>query len=381
MDVFISVACYFIIVLLAVFLSSYKFRVRIRVDLSRNRRRDLQQSREAKISLAVIILIALLFVLYNVLVTKMNPSTTSDRRNYALNFYGIRASQSAGLTTVIKYLRHFSSNVESLFYVTTFLTMAITLLAYRIDPEATPSTLLFLFSSQYVFFSLECLKQAYANAFSALCLAFALRNEGREDKVLSIVALILAIYFHHTGFFLIPILIMLRMRKTKKRVLWSFFALVILILFLEPLLLKIASIVAPYASLLATKIYQYIGDSSSEDVQTEGFLTFVKGFPFYVITLIGWLKRKSLVDKITNYDNYLFLSGVLCLAYLATIYNSWIYRFSYFFYLAEGAFFSLLIRNIKNPNNKIIIKYATLGVLSLLTFRFVLLMYMNFGGL
>ncbi len=377
MDAAISISVY--ILLMAITYSLVNRRYRYALNRGYLEKSD-GDSKAQKITITLIILIAFLFVLYNVLVTKINPSTTSDRRNYTLNFYGYRASPSMGLTFIINTIRMFSSNVEVLYYVTTFISMLITLWAYKISKEATPNAILFLLATQYVFFTFAGLKQSYANAFATLCIALALRKGGIKETVLAVFSIIAAIWFHHTGYFLTPLFAMLKIKKTRKSIIWFFILMIFMVIFLESVLVRVASIISPFAATFSGKIAEYFGETSSEGLQTEGVLTFVKGFPFYVITIVGWIKRKSLIDVIDNYDNYLFLSGMLSFIYLATIYNGWVYRISYFLYLPVGIFYGQLMQHYHNYHNKLIIDSVVIGSTFLLTIRFVILMYLNYGG-
>ncbi len=380
MDLLISVICYLFVVVVVLFLSTYKFRLKTGNGATQYDTADLKNHNSNRISFVTILIISFVFVLYNVIVTKMNATPPHDRQIYILDFHGYRVSPSVGLTFIIDFVHSFSHNVEYLFYLSTLITVFLTFVAFRIDEEARPRTLLFLLSTQYFFFGLEALKQAYANAFAVLCISLTLRSQGKKDTVLAIVSIILAICFHHTGYFLIPIYILLRIKKNKKTILISFLILILSILFFEPVLLRIASLVSPYASYFSQKIYQYFGEAASDDLQREGLLTFVKGFPFYVLTIVGWFKRTKLVDKVRNYDNYLFLSGMLSFSYLATVYNSWVYRLSYYFFLPTGVFYVILLKNIENHRNKILFILATIGTSALITLRFVMLMYFNYGG-
>ena len=377
MDAVISISFYILAIVITYGLAKRRYRYSLSKGYIEGSDGELKVQ---KITITLIILIALLFVLYNVLVTKINPSTTGDRRNYTLNFYGYRASPSAGLTFIINIIRMFSSNVEVLFYVTTFISMAITLWAYKISKEATPNAILFLLATQYVFFTFAALKQSYANALAAICIALALRNKGIKDTILGIISIMAAIWFHHTGYFLIPVFLMLKIKKTKKSTICFFVLMVFTVLFLEPILIRTASLISPFTTTLSGKILEYFGETSSEGLQTEGALTFIKGFPFYAITIMGWLKRKKLVDVIDNYDNYLFISGILSFIYLATVYNGWVYRLSYFLYLPVGIFYGQLMQHYRNRNNKLIIDAVVLGGTFILTIRFVILMYINYGG-
>ena len=106
----------------------------------------------------------------------------------------------------------------------------------------------------------------------------------------------------------------------------------------------------------------------------------LKGIPFYIITLVGWIKRRELIDEINNYDNYLFLSGVISFIYIASVYNSWVNRLAYFFYLPVAIFFVKMMRYVSNINNYRIINASVIGINALFTLRFVVLIYMNYGG-
>lgn len=377
MDMIISISCYLVTVLIAYSITAIRYRKTRTIGGIEVSYSDEEQ-RSVHMTVAMVIIIALLFTLYNVLITKMNPNVASDRRNYAINFYGYRSSPSAGLTFIINLVRRFSRNVESFYYVCTLIPMAITLLAYRIYKEATPRALLFLLSTQYVFHTFAGLKQCYANAFAVLCIAFALRNKGVKDTIYAIITIALAIWFHHTGYFLIPVYIMLRLKKNRKTLVVFYVAMVFLVLFLEPILIRMSSLLSPFASIVAVKINEYFGDAAS--IQGEGRLTLFKGIPFYIITVTGLIKRKELVGRIENYDNYLFISSITAFAYIATIYNGWVYRLSYFFYFPTGVFYGILMRNMNNIHNKRIIGLMTLGLQLALTIRFLALTYINYGG-
>lgn len=379
MNSVIGICCYLIALLVVLFISTLRFKLSINNRLY-NRSADVTKNVYQNISFIAIIFIALVFVAYNVVVTKINPSTTHDRLIYTMNFYGYRKTPSIGLSFIIDFIHSFSTNVEWLYYLTTFICMIITFAAYKIDNEASTKTILFLLATQYVFFSLEGLKQAYANAFAVLCIALAIRNDGLKDKLLSIASIVGAILFHHTGYFLIPVYIMIRIKKNKRNMILSFLFFGFFVILFEPLLTRFAVLISPFSSFLATKITQYFGEDATESLQTEGYMTVVKGIPFYVLTIVGWFKRRKLVDAIRNYDNYLLVSGILSFTYLATIYNSWVYRLSYFFLLPVGVFFSILFKNIENRKNRYLFAFSTVGIIAVLTLRFVILMYLNYGG-
>ena len=106
----------------------------------------------------------------------------------------------------------------------------------------------------------------------------------------------------------------------------------------------------------------------------------LKGIPFYIITLVGWLKRRELLKEINNYDNYLFLSGVISFIYISSVYNSWVIRLAYFLYLPVAIYFVKIMQSLKNKNNYIILNFLVFGINALITLRFVVLIYLNYGG-
>lgn len=254
------------------------------------------------------------------------------------------------------------------------------MLAYRESNEATPKAILFLLTTQYVFFTFAGMKQCYVNAFASLCIVLALRNRGIKDTIVSIALIALSIWFHPSGYLLIPLYIMIRIRKTRWTNVLFFLLMIIGVLFLEPLLLRVARLTAPFAPSVAIKIYDYFGETSNEALEATGFMSALKGIPYYIITLVGWVKKRELKDNIPNYENYLFLSGVISFIYVASVYNSWVNRLAYLLYLPVAIFFVQLMRNVSNEHNYKIINTSVIGINALFTLRFVVLVYMNYGG-
>lgn len=380
MRMVVSLTCYLIAVFLSVQIATQRYRKMTCIIEKRELEGQKDIDSYSKMTLTMAIVIALLFTLYNVIVTHLNVSVSGDRQNYSLNFFGYRNSSSAGLMFIIGLIRKVSSRVESLYYVSTFITMLITMLAYRESDEADPKAIFFLLTTQYVFFTFAGMKQCYTNAFASLCIVLALRNKGIKDTVVSIILIALSIWFHPTGYLLIPLYIMIRIRKTIRINVLFFLLMIVGVLFLEPLLLHAARLAAPFAPSVATKIYDYFGETAKEGLEAAGFMSALKGIPFYIITLVGWINRQKLKDLIPNYENYLFLSGVISFIYVASVYNSWVNRVAYFLYLPVAIFFVQLMRNVSNENNYRIINTSVIGINALFTLRFVVLVYINYGG-
>lgn len=375
----ISLSSYILILIIGYYISNNKYK-KSTIVINGVRTYGSKNTPSSKMTLIIILIISLLFSIYNVIITKMSVQLSGDRYNYTRNYYGITNAATEGMAFVIDIIRKFSNNPEMLFYVSTFSSVFFVLLAYRIDYEATPSTLIFLFSTQYVFFSFAGLKQCYTNGLAALSIAFALRNKNFLDSILSILCAYFACWFHPTGYIIIPLLIMIKMPKKRKSIILFFFFIFILLLFFQTILLKTAGFLAPINPSISNKIYEYIGETANEALKSEGYLALFKGLPYYIITVVGLIKRKEIIDKINNYDNYLLLSAVLSLSYLATIYNGWLYRVAYLLYFPSGVFFVRIMKHYMNNKDRKMISFAVFGLNAMFTIRFVGLIYINYGG-
>ncbi|MBR3739390.1 MAG: EpsG family protein [Clostridia bacterium] len=380
MTLFFICGCYVIALFLSVQIASGQYAQMIQVNEENSMNGLAPVKTSYKLTIPAAVFIALLFTLHNVIVTQFNPNPVGDRLNYTIAFLGIRNTGSAGLNCVIGFLQRFTSNAHILFYVSTFLSMLITVAAYRISEEAAPNALFFLLITQYVFFSFSGVKQCYTNAFASLCIVLALRGHGWKDTLFSLALIALAIWFHPTGYFLIPLYLLIKIKKTWAVNIAAFFIMLATSVFFEPLLLRFASSIAPYVPNLAYKIYSYIGENAAEALQNGGSMTVLKGIPYYIIMFIGWKRRSALLDKINHYDDYLLLTGVISFIYVASIYNSWIYRLAYLLYLPVAVFFVQIMQYEEDDNNYSIVYTAVMGTCAILTLRYLAMIFLQYGG-
>lgn len=332
-----------------------------------------------KMGIGMILFLSILFVSLNFLVTKLSVAVGGDRQNYMLNFYGIRPSPSAGLTVIISVVRKFTQNVEWLWYVATLIVMTITLLGYRISQEATPKALLFFLTTQYVFTTFVNMKQCYANGLLSLCFVLALRNRGMRDRFFSVVLIFLAYLFHPTALIALPLCLIMWKEKSARSVFIFFIVLVVFLLTLKPLLSFIVPSLSSVAPSLSGKIEVYMAEMENEARATVS-PTVVKGFPYYVITALACVKRHALKNKIRNYDNYLILSGALASIYMASFYNGWIYRLAYYLYLPIAIFYCQIMRFVRGWQKRLLLDLVVMGVISLVTIRYLIVIYLNYGG-
>ena len=380
MGMVVSVLTYIVFVIFVYVLAVQRHKKMLRLSEEAISSDRIPVNTKYKMPVSMTLFIAFIFALYNALVTAFSGTYGGDRLNYSKNFYGIRPSSSAGLNFVVNILTKFTSDVRILFYFATFACVIITLIAYRICSDAMPGALLFLLTTQYVLFSFAAIKQCFTNAFAALFLVFALRSKGIKDNILAIIFMFLACWFHPAGYMLILLYILLRIKKNKIVILVSFVLMFYGVFFFETILLKFAGAISSFVPVVSRKIFDYFGEMANSELEAAGPMSMLKGIPYYIITFIGWLKRSSLRSKIENYDNYLFLSGFMSFIYLASLYNSWVIRLSYLVMFPVSVFFVKLMRNLKIQNNYFLISLSVYGISALLTIRFLILMFYNYGG-
>ena len=144
---------------------------------------------KVKIKISSMIIIATLFSVLNWFITVYisNGVLGSDRLNYNVEFQGVRSVGSPGLQWIFDIVLRLGGDIYWVFYLTTFITCYLTLVAYRRSQMATPKFMVLLFVSEYIFFTFTGLKQAYAVAFSYLFFVNAIENKTLKGNVLCII--------------------------------------------------------------------------------------------------------------------------------------------------------------------------------------------------
>lgn len=378
---FSSISVYTVIWLLSYAIICYSYKRRKQTAGSEGM--DGHGRSRGNITIAAMICVSLLFVLYNYYATTTAMAVGGDRQNYTLNFLGRRETQSAGLAFLMRVVRQLGGSINGLYYFTTFSCLFVTLYAYRILEDTTPRTMLLFFLSQGVLSTLVNQKQAYTSAFAALTLALLLRNRDRKDDVFCIIAIAMSILFHPTGFILLPIYFIIKVPKSRRTMLLFFAAILVLVVFLRPILALVGAGTSAIAPGLSAKIFSYIGemgDDGSGLGESSILATLVKGFPYYFIAFLGIMKRKKLVSRIDNYDNYLLISVVAASLYFLGVYNVWFTRFIYLFFVPLFTFFNLMMRHTAVAFNRRLEKCLLYSSLLIITYRYLYLVYALTGG-
>lgn len=367
---FICSITYLIIMMVVCYICKSEYQKALRINNVRM---------EGKLRPFSILLVALLFTLLNIYCTLNSVSMGSDRINYNMNFMGVRKSPSVGLELIFSLVRMFSNRIETVFYLTTFLCCCIVFWAYRNWWDADSKAIVFLLSTNFVFFSFTGLKQIYACAFAALFFSLCMKPRTLKRDIMSISLIIFACAFHSTGFILIPIFVsFLILDDNTKYTKIIIISMLLLLIFMKPIFMVVARWITKIFPYLATKIYEYFA-SETRQMDEGSTIAFIKGFPYYILLLWGGLNRKKLLSKFKNYDKYLILSALGTVFAISSVISYWLSRFVYIFYLPMGVFYSILMR-YESRNNRCIIGFLIIGSSLFFTLRSVALTFINFGG-
>lgn len=324
-----------------------------------------------KISNTSIVIVALIWVVFNIYITALHPVISGDWINYQLNFSGQRQSPSFGLDLLIKAVRGMGGNLYTLSRISTFICMTITMVAYRYSKDASPNTFFFLFLTEYAYLSISLLKQTFTNAFASLFFVIAINYKTKRSRIICIIIIALACLFHPSGLILVPMFVILQFPRTKRSI--SFYLLFIFIFafFLRSIMFAVGRILIPVIPAIGLKILQYFNETSNTDIN----YVFLKSLPELCIVLLGLYKRKTLRDFVENYDDYLIVASTGEFLYLMSIYNVWLYRMIYLFHFAIFVFFGVLLKNLSLESNRKIIFWIIAISLGIIMYRFLYLTF------
>lgn len=326
-----------------------------------------------KIHMGTIIFVALIWVGFNIFITTLHPVMGDDWVNYSVNFSGTRESPSIGLNFLIKFCRGHGGTMYTLSRFSTFICMVITLYAYRKSKIATPLCFVFLFLTQYSFLTIALLKQTFTNALASLFLILSIQRKTKQTDLICVCLLILACLFHPSGYVLVPMFIILRQPKTTKNVSLFLLMMVLMAFFFKPMMIFMGKTLAPIVPSIGLKITQYFNESNLRD---EGLSYSVfKSIPETCILLLGLYKRKTLINRIDNYDNYLLVCATGVFLYHMSVYSGWMYRMIYLFHFPIFVLLNGIINNLQLKTNRQVITISLALMLGVIMYRF---LYISF---
>lgn len=301
----------------------------------------------------------------------------SDRGNYAVRFSSgvflenVRRD-SIGLYIIEKFLHMFTYDPYVLFFAIPFITLLLYLTAYNNWKDVTPFAILMLGISPCVEYGFYQFKQAPSVGFMAMSFAYHFRGK----KLKSMAFLILAIICHESAWMMVPLYIV--MRGSEKR--W--------VRALEIGVLTVCMISFKYVSSYAVRLFTtipgmylqlrgYLDDTGQMETSLN-IMTIIKGFPYYLITAIGFAHRKQLKSKIACYDQYLTMAVYASGCTLLSAYMYWMWRFGSYTYFPIFVFAGLMLREM--GENSWAFKYTLVISMAFLTFRGFAQVYFLYGG-
>ena len=176
--------------------------------------------------------------------------------------------------------------------------------------------------------------------------------------------------------------------------------LAVILAFFDKIAILCSEILSPLVPDIAAKMKGYFTTSSHEAGASP--LAFIKGTPFYAVLIFGVLKRDKFIEKIENYDLYLFLSAWAAGMYFCMTYSYWMYRATAFFYVPVAIFCGKLREQINsadrkmlcgqlsgkknilhdpfNCNESIMFDISIYFTMFVILLRWIILIYRNYGG-
>ena len=338
------------------------------------------RKRRCKIKATTMVAIAAMFTLYNVYITTSHGVLSQDRQNYAAEFAGERSVGSTGLQWIFDLVHFFHGDIYTVFYLSTFICVFITLIAYRKSKVADYKLMTLLMASEWIFYTVTTLKQCYSCAFAALFFIYVFRKSNVKNNVICIALAVAAFTFHSTGAILFPIFAAVRINKRNgKRTAFLLFLVFFSILCLRPILLITAEITGSFFPILASKISHYMieGEGAGE---VSIFAT-IKWMPYYYTAVMGFAYRKGMKKEVDGYDNYLIITVIASGLALFSMVSYWFYRFVSIFYIPVFIYFLLLNNSGHRKRSEWIMNSLIVYGSAILVFtRWFILSYLNFGG-
>ena len=327
-------------------------------------------------------LICALFVLYNIYITSTASVVGGDRINYSEEFLDIKKTSSVGLQLIFNGVRLISGNINIVFYITTLICILLVLLAYRISEDASPMSLLLLFFSEFIFSTFVNLKQSYVNALAALFFILTIQANWNRKSYYTLLLVAIAFLFHPTGLILLPMYFIITYSHIRTVRYSVYSVLIILFLFFNQIMSALGYIMKPVLPVLAEKLFKYFADNSSSsfvlgDVSPYAF---IKGLPYYYIAFLGLLQRNRHVHEILHYDRYMIISVISASTYLFSIHEYWLNRLIFIFLFPVFVFFTMIVSRTENRRIKYLHWCVVAGSIIVLTYRYLFLVYKNFGG-
>lgn len=336
------------------------------------------------LSTVSLLVITILLAWYSVLSLPETIDLAGDRSLYWFLYQSNVdiSSRSKGLAWEWNLLRQIAVSKEFLFFSTSFLFILLTLISLKNCKQSTPQALLLLSVSIYFIYGYVLLKQNMANAFS--CAAFTsffnITNENNRKKIILILLTVLFVslsfIFHESAYLLVlvfPVLFLWDNKYVRWVGTFAIFAALIAIPFFN-------SSILTYFMNANEDLESQVAAYASAEMSTN-IITIVKGAPFYIITIVGFINRRNLIERISNYDRYLLLSLITSAASILSMVNYWYFRFGMLLYAPVFVYAGLIHHEQKKSNENHFWFFFICLIFIALAIKQLAQYYMKHGGI
>lgn len=372
----ISFQIFFLLCLFFLYLQGEQYSVNKEYSIHIFPKRNIRLNIRRNIGIGWGLLFCFLEIIYTFICSEKGVFI-ADRLFYAKRFsLGIFTKESSlGLYYIQKFLSLFTNNPYALFVTVAVLYIILTIKACNSYDDYSRYVLLFIGSSQYLIYGTYQLKQVISNSIVAIAVALLLKYKKRSAFLL----VALAILFHEVAIIAIPIFLLLCIKNN--RFIRSIAYIILLVsVFQFPnisrLLIALISYIWPGFS---GQINLYTNDSGAFD-SAGGLLQVVKGIPFYIIPILGYVYRKQLIDKLEHYHEYMFISIFASVCMILQTYMTWMWRFTELFLLPVFIFAGQIAKNM-NKKNRLLFLVSEILMLLVITIRKLFICYFSYGGI
>lgn len=356
--IYLSIAVF----ILAFFSSSFTGRKEVRTGISCDTKIS---DTERRIPWLNITMIGLILGLYSKFLGVSGGLV--DRITYIYNFHYrypayyssfealLKAKTEPGIVVVSMLIAKFTDNALWLFFIITFITTMINLYVISRLSKDYAVVVLLMFFSLFFFDGIYLIKQVTAVAFANLAFYSLVRERKGRYFIYSLIACL----FHSTAVIMLPMYLIFRKSGSKKAYVTAFAVFVALFVYLGPLIKVLFPNIPFVSQYLTMESYGYtLGGGSTA--------SFIKGIPFYIITILSIVNREALKKELKHADLYIMSSAFYSMFWMLTFNMYWFYRVGWYLMFPVLIMIPALFRCIKE--NKAYLFLAGTGILFLLAF-------------
>lgn len=301
---------------------------------------------------------------------------SSDRGNYAMRFVNNwQAPWTTGLNALADFLHMFTNDADALFFMVSFLCVALTLIAYRLNENASRESLLLYVCGGLIMDSFCLLKQAPAVAFGTISIVLLLRRKYPS----SLFMLALAISFHESALILIPVYAMLLSSGSKTMRYASLAIMILTLLAFSGVSRVVFEFIERWLPDLTEEVGAYRAEGGAMK-HSQNLFTAIKGLPYYLILFRGMKMRGVLRLQIAHYDKYLILAGFASLTSLLSAYMYWMFRFGLYCYVPLCFFAAELYKKDGNRRSASVFWWFLVSSTLFFNVRYLLQIFLLYGG-